>query len=189
MKKKLKIVNALPLTVFFFIVLSASIVLYQSNVDEKIRGSITSQLIGKSTPKILIPKANYINKNKNLENIDFKKYHNKIFAVNFFASWCAPCRIEAPIIHELSKILPVIGIAYKDKFIDTQNFLNDFGNPYKETGIDRYGKIAIEWGVYGVPETFLINKKGEIIYRHAGPLLYSNFKDDFLPFLKEKKND
>jgi len=64
--------------------------------------------------------------------------------------------------------------------------LNDFGNPYKETGIDRSGKIAIEWGVYGVPETFLINKKGEIIYRHAGPILYRDFKDEFLTILKRK---
>ena len=86
----------------------------------------------------------------------------------------------------LSKILPVIGIAYKDKFLDTKNFLNDFGNPYKEIGIDKSGKIAIEWGVYGVPETFLINKKGEIIYRHAGPILYSDFKNEFLPILKKK---
>jgi len=93
------------------------------------------------------------------------------------------------IIDELSKILPVIGIAYKDKYLDTKKFLDNFGNPYIETGIDKSGKIAIEWGVYGVPETFLINKKGEIIYRHAGPLLYSIFKDEVLPFLESSKND
>ena len=89
----------------------------------------------------------------------------------------------------MSKILPVIGIAYKDKYLNTKKFLDNFGNPYIETGIDKSGKIAIEWGVYGVPETFLINKKGEIIYRHAGPLLYSIFKDEVLPFLKSIKND
>ena len=186
MKHKFKILNALPLVVFFFIVLSSSVVLYQLKVNEKSERSITSQLIGKNIPKILIPRENYIKKNTKSDNIDFKKYHNQIFVVNFFASWCAPCRIEAPIIDELSKILPVIGIAYKDKFLDTKNFLNDFGNPYKEIGIDKSGKIAIEWGVYGVPETFLINKKGEIIYRHAGPILYGDFKNEFLPILKKK---
>ena len=124
-----------------------------------------------------------------LENLNFEKYHDQIFAVNFFASWCAPCRIEAPVIDELSKILPVIGIAYKDKYSDTKQFLDNFGNPYIETGIDKSGKIAIEWGVYGVPETFLINKKGEIIYRHAGPLLYGIFKDEVLPLLESSKND
>ena len=186
MKHRLKILNALPLIVFFFIVLSASIVLYQLKVDDKSERSIPSQLIGKNIPEILIPRENHIKRNTDLDNIDFKKYHNQIFVVNFFASWCAPCKIEAPIIDELSKILPVIGIAYKDKFLDTKNFLNDFGNPYKEIGIDKSGKIAIEWGVYGVPETFLINKKGVIIYRHAGPILYSDFKDEFLPILKKK---
>ena len=186
MKDRLKILNALPLIVFFFIVLSASVVLYQLKVDDKSERPIASQLIGKNIPEILIPRENYINRNTDSDNIDFKKYHNQIFVVNFFASWCAPCKIEAPIIDELSKILPVIGIAYKDKFLDTKKFLNDFGNPYKEIGIDRSGKIAIEWGVYGVPETFLINKKGVIIYRHAGPILYSDFKDKFLPILKKK---
>ena len=61
----------------------------------------------------------------NLENLNFEKYHDQIFAVNFFASWCAPCRIEAPVIDELSKILPVIGIAYKDKYLDTKKFLDN----------------------------------------------------------------
>ena len=186
MKHKFKILNALPLVVFFFIVLSSSVVLYQLKVNDKSERSIASQLIGKNIPKILIPRENYIKRNTNSDNIDFKKYHNQIFVVNFFASWCAPCKIEAPIIDELSKILPVIGIAYKDKFLDTKNFLNDFGNPYKEIGIDKSGKIAIEWGVYGVPETFLVSKKGVIIYRHAGPILYSDFKNEFLPILKKK---
>ncbi len=66
-----------------------------------------------------------------------------------------------------------------------RNFLNDFGNPYKKIGIDNYGKVAIEWGVYGVPETFLINKKGKIIYRHTGPLLYNIFKFEVLPLVQE----
>ena len=189
MKYNLKILNALPLTVFFFIILSSGVVLYQLKVDERSERSIASQLIGKNIPEILIPKENFIKKINNLENLDFEKYRDQIFAVNFFASWCAPCRIEAPIIDELSKILPVIGIAYKDKYLDTKKFLDDFGNPYIETGIDKSGKIAIDWGVYGVPETFLINKKGEIIYRHAGPLIYSIFKDEFLPFLESIKND
>ena len=112
MKHNLKILNALPITVFFFIILFSGIVLYQLKVNERSERSIASQLIGKTIPEILIPKENFIKKINNLENLDFEKYHDQIFAVNFFASWCAPCRIEAPIVDELSKILPVIGIAY-----------------------------------------------------------------------------
>jgi len=77
--------------------------------------------------------------------------------------------------------------------LDTIKFLNDYGNPYTKTGIDNEGKIAIEWGVYGVPETFLINANGKIIYRHAGPLLYDVYKTEILPLIKkniehDKKN-
>ena len=119
--------------------------------------------------------------------MNFEKYKNRVFAVNFFASWCAPCRIEAPIIEDLSKIIPIVGIAYKDKPIDTKKFFEEFGNPYDQIGIDNSGKVAIEWGVYGVPETFLINDKGEIFYRHAGPLLYNTFKSEVLPIIKSNK--
>ena len=122
MKHNLKILNVLPLTIFFFIILSSGIVLYQLKVDKRIEKSLASQLIGKNIPETLIPKENFIEKINNLENLNFEKYNDQIFAVNFFASWCAPCRIEAPIIDELSKILPVIGIAYKDKYLDTKKF-------------------------------------------------------------------
>ena len=78
---------------------------------------------------------------------------------------------------------------YKKNGAATKEIEIQFPSVVIETGIDKSGKIAIEWGVYGVPETFLINKKGEIIYRHAGPLLYSIFKDEVLPFLESSKND
>ena len=87
----------------------------------------------------------------------------------------------------MSKIIPIIGIAYKDEPIETKKFLDEFGNPYDKIGVDNSGKIAIEWGVYGVPETFLINDKGEIIYRHAGPILYNIFKSEVLPIIKSNK--
>ena len=120
------------------------------------------------------------------ETLNFNKYANEFFAVNFYASWCAPCRVEAPIIEELSKIIPIVGIAYKDKVLNTKKFLDNYGNPYNQIGLDASGKIAIEWGVYGVPETFLINTNGKIIYRHAGPLLYNVFKSEVLPLVRKK---
>ena len=182
MSYNVKIIKMLPLTLFFSIVLVSGLVLYQVKYDLKDTKELKSQLIGKSIPLISIPEINYYKKiNKNINFDDFK---NNIFAVNFFASWCAPCRIEAPVVEELSKFIPIIGIAYKDNAKDNKKFLNDYGNPYDKIGLDNKGKIAIEWGIYGVPETFLINRDGIIIYRHAGPLLYDVYKTDILPLLQ-----
>ena len=185
MKNNFSILKTLPLTFFLLIFFISALVLYQLKNEPKKVQSIKSQLIGKNIPKILIPEVKYFGSLNQKQNLNFKNFENQIFAVNFFASWCAPCRIEVPIMEELSKIIPVVGVAYKDKFIDTKKFLTEFGNPYKNVGLDDYGKVAIEWGVYGVPETFLINEKGKIIYRHAGPLLYDSFKFEVLPLIQE----
>ena len=186
MKNNLTILKTIPFALFLIIFFVSALVLYQLKNAPKNIKSIKSQLIGKNIPEILIPEVNYFGSSNQKQNLNFEEYENQIFAVNFFASWCAPCRIEAPILEELNKIIPVVGVAYKDKFMDTKKFLNDFGNPYQKIGIDNDGKVAIEWGVYGVPETFLINKKGKIIYRHAGPLLYNTFKFEVLPLIQEK---
>lgn len=186
METKPIILRLLPLIIFSFIVISSGVVLYEFKKKPTKKNFLTSQLIGKKIPDIEVQEADYKIENNN-KNVNFKEYKNKFYAVNFFASWCAPCRIEAPIVEDLSKIIPIIGIAYKDEPIDTKKFLDEFGNPYDKIGLDNSGKIAIEWGVYGVPETFLINDKGEIIYRHAGPLLYNIFKSEVLPIIKSNK--
>ena len=185
-----EIVKALPAILFFSIVFVSGLVLYQVKYNSKDVRIIKSQLIGKNIPSISIPEINYNKNNQDNINLNLSYFKGKIFAVNFFASWCAPCRIEAPVIEELSLNIPVIGIAYKDKFLDTIRFLNNYGNPYTKTGIDNEGKIAIEWGVYGVPETFLINADGKIIFRHAGPLLYDVYTTEILPLIKKNiEND
>lgn len=186
MKNNLTILKILPFTLFLLIFLVSALVLYQLKNDPQNIKSIKSQLIGKNIPKILIPEVNYFKSSNQKQNLNFKSYENQIFAVNFFASWCAPCRVEAPLIEELSKTIPVVGIAYKDKVKNTKVFLEDYGNPYDQIGLDDFGKIAIEWGVYGVPETFIVNTDGKIIYRHAGPLLYNVFKSEVLPLIRKK---
>ena len=186
MNTKSLVLRLLPLILFSFIIIVSGLVLYELKKEPTKKNLLTSQLIGKKIPDIKIQEADNNLENNN-KNLNFKKYKNKFFAVNFFASWCAPCRVEAPIVEDLSKIIPVIGIVYKDKPNNTKKFLDDFGNPYDKIGIDNSGKIAIEWGVYGVPETFLINEEGKIIYRHAGPLLYNIFKSEVLPIIKSNK--
>ncbi|MFC3051479.1 DsbE family thiol:disulfide interchange protein [Kordiimonas pumila] len=107
--------------------------------------------------------------------------------VNFFASWCAPCRAE----HEnLMKIgasygVSIVGIAYKDTPEKAQVFLNELGNPYSLVLMDQDGRAAIDWGVTGVPETFLIDSKGIIHYRHWGPIIGDSLEKRLLPRLQE----
>lgn len=187
MKSKVTIYNSLPLTLFIFIVAVSAFVLYEAKKNPSNQNSINSQLIGKKVPEIKIQKLNVLKEEIENKSLDFNKYTNEFFAVNFYASWCAPCRVEAPVIEKLSKVIPVIGIAYKDKVKATKKFLNDYGNPYQQIGFDTLGKIAIEWGVYGVPETYIINANGKIIYRHAGPLLYNVFKSEVLPLVRREQ--
>ena len=90
--------------------------------------------------------------------------------VNFFASWCAPCRAEAPALASLSEKMTIIGIAYKDKPADTLEFLGRYGNPYQRIGVDLDGKAGLDWAIYGVPESFLLAPDGRVVLRHAGPV-------------------
>lgn len=97
----------------------------------------------------------------------------KITLVNFFASWCLPCRAEHPQLMSLSKQkdLSLTGIAWKDKPEDARSFLQDLGNPFGRVALDISGRTGIDWGVYGVPETFIIDAMGKIRYRHVGPIM------------------
>ncbi len=91
--------------------------------------------------------------------------------VNFFASWCAPCRIEAPQLLTLAgEGIPMYGIAYKDDPAKSVSFLDELGNPYKAAGADPDGRTAVNWGIYGVPETFVVDGEGKVVARLAEPL-------------------
>ena len=105
--------------------------------------------------------------------------------VNFFASWCVPCRAEHPLLMELSDMsgLTLYGIAYKDARADAIGFLDELGDPYDRTGFDANGRIAIEWGLYGVPETYIIDKQGMIRYKYTGPLTRQELDETILPLL------
>ena len=176
MNTKIKIISF----TFHFIFVNFTYFFKIWKVNENIVNDvIKSPLLGKKIPNLNILK---IKKN---ETINFSKYENKIFAINFFASGI-PCKVEAPLLNKLSNKIDIIGISYKDNKIEMIEFLERYGNPYSEIGIDKKGSIAIEWGVYGVPETFIINDNGKILYKHTGPINYDDLNNKILPLIKIK---
>lgn len=105
--------------------------------------------------------------------------------VNFWASWCGPCRIEHPILMNLAKDgVPVIGVNYKDDPADAERFLDELGDPYAGIATDRNGRTGIEWGVYGVPETYLIDGDGKVLLRFPGPVTQQIFDSRFKPLIE-----
>ncbi len=107
--------------------------------------------------------------------------------INFFASWCVPCRVEHPLLMHLAKQehLPLYGIAYKDKPEDAARLLAQLGDPYQRIGLDRDGRVGLDFGVYGVPETYLLDKTGHIRKRFVGPLTAEIVQKELLPLLKQ----
>jgi cytochrome c biogenesis protein CcmG/thiol:disulfide interchange protein DsbE len=103
--------------------------------------------------------------------------------VNIFASWCIPCRAEAPALMDLARThhVRIRGIAYKDKPDATLAYLAELGDPYQTVGVDADGRVAIDWGVYGVPETYLIDGAGRIRLKHVGPLTPDDVRNEILP--------
>ena len=128
---------------------------------------IPSNLINKKIPNF---EANSLFKDEKF--IFSQELKPEIVLINFFATWCKPCRDEHSYIKKFSeqKKIRVIGINYKDDPEKTIKWLNDLGNPYSDVLLDKKGQIAIDWGVYGIPETFIVNSNGIIKYRQAGPI-------------------
>jgi cytochrome c biogenesis protein CcmG/thiol:disulfide interchange protein DsbE len=117
--------------------------------------------------------------------LDALKGH--VFIVNFFASWCVPCRIEHPLLMRLAteNHLPLYGIDYKDKPDDASRLLATFGDPYRQVGMDSDGRVGLNFGVYGVPETYVVDSSGIIRKRFVGPLSAETVNKELLPLLKQ----
>lgn len=105
--------------------------------------------------------------------------------VNFWASWCAPCRVEHPNLEQMAQAgIPILGVNYKDKPGAALKFLAELGNPFAGLGADTEGRMAINWGVYGVPETYVVDGNGNIIMRHAGPITQRTISETLLPAIQ-----
>jgi cytochrome c biogenesis protein CcmG/thiol:disulfide interchange protein DsbE len=143
---------------------------------------VPSALIDRPAPDFALPglyeSANGLSRND---------LAGRVTLVNFFASWCAPCREEHTELMALSRLSGVTldGIAYKDKPEESRRFLERLGNPFGHIGVDRNGTTAIDFGVYGVPETYVVDATGHIRHRHVGPLTAEDVKREILPLIQQ----
>jgi cytochrome c biogenesis protein CcmG/thiol:disulfide interchange protein DsbE len=139
---------------------------------------LPSALIDRPAPDFALPPLY-----DNAAGLSRKDLQGGVRLVNFFASWCLPCRDEQPELLRLAQTrgIAIEGIAYKDRPEDARRFLERLGDPFRRIGVDRDGRTAIDFGVYGVPETYLIDAAGHIRYRHVGPLSAADVKREILP--------
>jgi cytochrome c biogenesis protein CcmG/thiol:disulfide interchange protein DsbE len=182
---KMRIVFAvLPLLIF-----AALAAIFWSQLDSgRSISEIPSALIGTKAPLLDMPP---------LEGATFKgapmpaltdaAIKGKLTLVNVWASWCVPCREENPIILELAKDprLTVVGINYKDQTENALRFLGELGNPFAAVGVDPRGKAAIDWGVYGIPESYLVDASGTIVYKRVGPFDERSLKGGLYPAIEK----
>lgn len=149
--------------------------LFRSNPDE-----LPSTMIGRNAPALTVtPLTDLPPLNAAALNAP------EVKLVNFWASWCAPCRAEHPNLTALAATgIPIYGVNYKDEPGNAMGFLSEMGNPYTAIGADITGRTAIDWGVYGVPETFVIDAEGKIVLRFAGPITQHSMESDILPAIQ-----
>lgn len=144
-------------------------------------GALPSALIDRPAPQFDLPPL--AGRTQGLATADLSPGPQ---LVNVFASWCVPCRIEHPLLMRLKQQgITIQGINYKDKPEDAVAFLAEMGDPFARIGSDRDGRVGIEWGVYGVPETYVIDRQGRIAYRHVGPLQPRDLERAILPLLEK----
>lgn len=184
-KSRIRLGVFLPLILF-----AALIGLFYFRLYAGDPSTLPSTLIGRDAPDFALPPLDALRHADGsavpgLARKDLGGGH--VTVLNVFASWCAPCRDEHPLLEKLAAMqrVRVVGIAYKDEPKNTLSFLSELGNPYSAVGVDQKGRTAIDWGVYGVPETFVIGRDGRIAYKHIGPLTEASFTDVLLPEIEK----
>jgi len=168
-----------PLIVFGLLV----VLLVVGLMKAKYVRDVPSPLIGKSVPEFSIPTVE--DQQQTLSNKDLE---GEVSLVNIWASWCVSCRAEHKLLNVIAQQgIKIYGINYKDELPDARRWLAAFGNPYVKSAHDITGRAGIDWGVYGTPETFVIDKKGMIRYKHTGPVYQDDIETKIMPLIKELK--
>jgi len=166
----------LPLAVFLIIVAFLWVGLYRDPRE------VPSPLVDKPAPAFTL--AQLHEPGKKLSTDDMK---GQVWLLNVWASWCVSCRVEHPLLVELARanVVPVIGLNYKDRNELGKQWLAQNGDPYKISVVDADGRVGIDWGVYGVPETFVIDKNGMIRYKQIGPITTEALEQKILPLIRQ----
>ena len=166
----------LPLAVFLIIVAFLWVGLYRDPRE------VPSPLVDKPAPAFTL--AQLHEPGKKLSTDDMK---GQVWLLNVWASWCVSCRVEHPLLVELARanVVPVIGLNYKDRNELGKQWLAQNGDPYKLSVVDADGRVGIDWGVYGVPETFVVDKAGVIRYKQIGPVTAEALEQKILPLVRE----
>jgi len=178
-----KLIAFLPLALF--VALAALFFLRLGGGDPS---RVPSVLIGRAAPATVLPPVEGLERDgKPLPGITSEIFSGKVTLVNVWASWCVPCHDEAPLLHQLSQDqrFQIAGINYKDQPENARRFLGRYGNPFVAAGADNNGRAAIEWGVYGVPETFLVGRDGRVAYKLIGPITKENLQTELTPAIEK----
>lgn len=143
---------------------------------------LPSPLVGKPAPSFRLARVDDAS-----QVFAPEQMRGKVWLLNVWASWCAPCRLEHPVLVDFARQggIPVVGLNYTDKREDSRKWLAEFGDPYVATAFDGDGKVGMDYGVYGVPETYVVDKRGVIRYKHVGPLTRKIIDAKLLPLIRE----
>jgi cytochrome c biogenesis protein CcmG, thiol:disulfide interchange protein DsbE len=182
-KKQRNLLLLLPLIVFLAL---AALFFYRLGAGDPAR--IPSALIGRPAPVTDLPPLPGLQRDgKSVPGPGATTFQGSVTLVNVWASWCVPCHDEAPFLEQLAKDkrIQLVGINYKDPPDNARRFLNRYGNPFSAVGRDEAGRASIDWGVYGVPETFLVGRDGRIAYKLVGPITTDNLARTLLPEIEK----
>jgi cytochrome c biogenesis protein CcmG/thiol:disulfide interchange protein DsbE len=177
------VLAGLTLTVFLGIAGADANTLYRESVEGYSPTTIPSALIGQKHPVANLPPLAGLP----TPALDESVFENKVVVLNIFASWCVPCRQEHPALMQLAKDprVQLVAVNYKDAPEKALAFLEENGNPFAAIGVDNAGRSAMDWGVYGVPETFVIDRSGRITHKHVGPLENDSLSQEINPAIDD----
>ena len=174
--------NRFALPLGFFVLLAVVLAIGIKHSPDK--GTIASPLIGKAAPQFSLPSLTDAGRIINSSDL-----RGRWYLFNVWGTWCVGCRQEHEVLLQMrhADVVPIIGLNWKDDTAQALSLLSQLGNPYEIVAVDKDGREAIDWGVYGAPETFLVNDKGIVVYKYVGPLTLEAWEKDILPRLPPRQ--